>query len=57
MMDTKIPEPVDTPEAASQEEAPRKLPRWAIWVAVLAFLIFNSFFMLFVIQMSNSNAN
>jgi hypothetical protein len=57
MMDTKVPEPVDTAPASAQEDAPRKLPKWAIWLAVLAFIIFNSFFLLFAIQMGNSNAN
>jgi antibiotic biosynthesis monooxygenase (ABM) superfamily enzyme len=35
----------------------KKLPAWAIWLAVLAFVIFNCFFALFAMQMGSGENN
>ncbi len=33
----------------------RKLPAWAIWVAVIAFVVFNAFFLVFAMQMGSGS--
>lgn len=40
------------PEATQVE---RKLPRWAIALAVLAFVLFNTLFLVYAMQMSGNN--
>jgi len=35
----------------------KKLPAWAIWLAVLAFVIFNCFFALFAMQIGSGENN
>ena len=40
---------IDEETAVSDE--PKKLPPWVIPVAVLAFLVFNAFFLCFAMQM------
>lgn len=37
------------------DDAPRKLPLWAILLAVAAFVIFNAMFLVFAMQMSGGN--
>ncbi len=36
-----------------QPPVERKLPPWAIWVAVIAFVVFNAFFLCFAMQMGS----
>lgn len=47
-------DPADNPEA---EQGPRKLPPWAIPIAVLAFIIFNAFFFVFAAQLGSGAAD
>lgn len=37
------------------ETEPKKLPAWAVLIAVLAFVIFNAFFLVFAMQMGSGN--
>lgn len=36
-------------------EQPRKVPAWAILIAVISFIIFNALFLVFAMQMGSSN--
>lgn len=56
MLETK--ESQNLSESCCQQEGAeveRKLPRWAIAVAVLAFVLFNAFFLVYAMQMSGNN--
>lgn len=45
-----------TDEQNVLSDAPRKLPPWVIPVAILAFILFNAFFLAFAMQMGTGTA-
>ncbi|MBX9686236.1 MAG: hypothetical protein K2X27_06010 [Candidatus Obscuribacterales bacterium] len=53
MLDLENAESAESTEQP-QEDAPRKLPKWAIAVAIIAFLIFNGLFLAYAMQMSGN---
>lgn len=55
MQELQESESINSAEQIPSEDAPKKVPKWAILVAVLAFIVFNSFFLVFAMQMGGSN--